>query len=284
MTASQIDYEAEYNNPARVPEYADIAQRFEQASEATRSQLAASAQLDVAYGAAPRQRYDLFQAAGENTAPLVVYIHGGVWQRGDRKDYSFVARELVANGIDVAIPSYTLCPEVTVAHIFGELRSFMRALYAKTRRHPVVVGHSVGGTMAAAMLATDWSKEADVPADLVRRAYAISGVFEVEPYVHTSYNRALGLTVEAARVVSPALWPAPATDSEIVAAVGGAESAEFIRQSRDLAAKWAAAGLTATFELIPEANHFTVLDPLARPESPMLRRIIALARSAPAAD
>ena len=103
MTADPaIDYEAEYNNRRRVPEYPEIAERWALLANAYR--LAADTELDQPYGARERQRYDLFHAADRAGAPLVVYIHGGYWQRGDRKDYSFVARELNANGVTVAGP------------------------------------------------------------------------------------------------------------------------------------------------------------------------------------
>jgi arylformamidase len=133
--------------------------------------------------------------------------------------------------------------------------------------------------MAGAMLATDWSKFDDVPSDLVRAAYAISGVFEVEPYVHTSYNAALGLTAEAAREVSPALWPAPPRGRMLVAAVGGAESYEFVRQSIDITSLWSNAGVTVDCVIIPGANHFTVVDELTRPDSGMLVRVDQLAHA-----
>ena len=99
-----------------------------------------TAELDIPYGPGIRNRYDLFRAGNRRMAtPLAVYIHGGVWQRGDRKDYSVVADALVARGVDVALPSYSLCPEVKVADIYEELRLFMRALWRKTGRRPVVV-------------------------------------------------------------------------------------------------------------------------------------------------
>jgi arylformamidase len=272
-----IDYETEYNNPRRVPENAEIGARWKAASDAARRDL--EAEFDVSYGPAERHRYDLFLAKGSSRdTPLAVYIHGGVWQRGDCKEYSFVVPELVARGVDVALPSYNLCPGTTVAAIFDEIRSFLRALWRKTGRRAVVVGHSVGGTMAAAMLATDWSQYDDVPDDLVRVAYAISGVFDVEPYVHTSYNVALGLTAEAARDVSPALWQPPPRGRILVAAVGGAESDEFVRQSIDITALWSDAGVTVECVIVPGANHFTVVDELTRANSGMLVRVDQLAR------
>jgi arylformamidase len=274
---AKVDYEAEYNNRVLVPDNGKYGARWADASAVTRATL--EAELDLPYGPGIRNRYDLFRTSRRRIGtPLAVYIHGGVWQRGDRKDYSVVANELVARGVDVALPSYTLCPEAKVADIFEELRAFLRALWRKTGRRPVVIGHSVGGNMAAAMLATDWSKLADVPDDLVPSAYAISGVFEVEPYVHTTYNVAVRINIEDARKVSPALWPAP-KGRTLVAAVGGAESREFVRQSIDIAGRWSAAGVKAECVIIPGGNHFSVVDELCRPDSAMLDRIVGLAEA-----
>jgi arylformamidase len=275
---AKVDYEAEYNNRVLVPDNGKYGARWADASAITRANL--DAELDLPYGPGIRNRYDLFRTARRSMAtPLAVYIHGGVWQRGDRKDYSVVANELVARGVDVALPSYTLCPEAKVADIFEELRAFLRALWRKTGRRPVVVGHSVGGNMAAAMLATDWSKLGDVPDDLVRCAYSISGVFEVEPYVHTTYNIAVRINVEEARKVSPALWQAP-KGRTLVAAVGGAESREFVRQSIDIAGRWSEAGVKAECVIVPGGNHFSVVDELCRPDSAMLDRVVGLAEAA----
>ncbi len=270
-----LDYEAEYNNRRRVPEHPGIAARWQAASAAYRQ--AARAELDQPYGAGERQRYDLFQA-GPATAPLVVYIHGGYWQRGDRKDNSFVARELNAAGIDVALPSYSLCPAVSVMQIVEELRLCLAALWAKTRKHPVVVGHSAGGHLTAAMLATDWSRIAGVPADLVRAGCPISGVFELAPLIATSINDLVGLDRPSAEAASPLLWPAPPKGSTMVAAVGGDESGEFHRQARIIAEAWAQAGLKTDYLPVPGTNHFTIVDELANPASALFGRVVALTR------
>ena len=275
--ADRIDYEAEYNNRLLVPDSAAYGARWADASAATRSTL--TAELDIAYGPGIRNRYDLFLTPRRGTqVPLAIYIHGGVWQRGDRKDYSCVADHLVARGIDVVLPSYTLGPEATVTQIFEEMRLFMRAVWGRLGRRPLVIGHSVGGTMAAAMLATDWSKLGDVPDDLVRAAYAISGVFELEPYVYTSYNKAIEMTAEEGRRLSPNVGPAP-KGRTLVAAVGGAESREFVRQSLDIATRWSAAGVKAECVVVPGANHFSIVDELLRPDSAMLDRCAGLARA-----
>ncbi|MCL4768123.1 MAG: alpha/beta hydrolase [Hyphomicrobiaceae bacterium] len=269
-----IDHESEYNNRRRVPEHPAIMAHWAAASARVRSSVAC--ELGQPYGPGPRHRYDLFGPAnGAPDGPLVVYIHGGYWQRGDRADFSFTAEALVALGATVALPSYTLCPDASVAGITDEIRRFLTSLWERLRRRPVVVGHSAGGHLAAAMIATDWA-QLGAPADLVRAGFAISGVFDLAPLIPTSLNEALRLTPEAAREASPLLWPPPSADRTFVAAVGDAESAEFLRQSREIVAAWSAAGLDAECMLVPGANHFTVVNELTRPDSPMIQRILHL--------
>jgi arylformamidase len=271
MTA--IDYEAEYNNRRRVPEHPEINARWQAASAAYRQ--VACADLDQSYGPAERHRYDLY-FAGNAKAPLVVYIHGGYWQRGDREEYAFLAQALNARGLDVALPSYSLCPAVSVMDIVGELRLCLAALWKKTGKHPLVVGHSAGGHLTAAMLAGDWSNVAGVPADLVRAGVAISGILDLAPLIPTSLNEALRLDAETARAASPLFWPPP-KGRALVAAVGGAESAEFLRQSRDIVAAWKPAGVACEYLEVPGANHFTVVDALANPNSALFATVAALA-------
>lgn len=273
-----VDLEIEYNNRLRVPTHAEFAARWAASSEAARNSLAC--ELDIAYGPGARQRYDLFVAARRGMAtPLVAFIHGGYWQRFDRKDFSFIAREILAHGIDVAVPSYTLCPEASIADIIFEMREFLRGLWQRTGRRPLVTGHSAGGHLAGAMLATDWSRIADVPDDLVRAAYSISGLFDLEPLIGTSLNEPLRLDPRSARHASPASWPPPPPIRTFIAAVGGLESSEFIRQSLDITSRWSAARVRAECVIVPGTHHFTVLEELARPDSAMLDRVVGLARA-----
>jgi arylformamidase len=273
---SHVDLEREYNNRLRVPDHPAIGARWQAASAVYRK--VARAELDIAYGPHERHRYDLFHAGDGAPEALAVYIHGGYWQRGDRTDFSFVARELNRQGVSVALPSYRLCPEVKVADIVEDIRAVLVALWQRAGLRAVVVGHSAGGHLAAAMLATDWQGRGSAPADLVRAGYALSGVFEVAPLIHTSINEPLQLDLATAQAVSPILWPAPATGRRFVAAVGGAESAEFQRQSLEIAATWAKAGVTAECVVVPGADHFSIVDEMSRPHGAMVHRIAELAR------
>jgi arylformamidase len=63
------------------------------------------------------------------------------------------------------------------------------------------------------------------------------------------------------------------------AVVGAQESSEFLRQSRTIAETWRQGMAMTRYEEIAGANHFTVVDPLADPDSTMTARVAALANS-----
>lgn len=88
-----------------------------------------------------------------------------------------------------------------------------------------------GGHLATMLLTCDWTAVApDLPADLVKAALSISGLYELEPLRHAPFLAAdLGLTAAAARRLSPAGMPAPR--GPLVTIVGADESEEFVRQA-----------------------------------------------------
>jgi arylformamidase len=272
-----VDYEVEYNNRARVPENPELMAGWARDAAAYREQ---RAPRRIAYGPGPRHVIDLFAAEGQNKAqsdaPLVVFIHGGYWQALDGSWFSHMARGLNAHGIGVAVPTYDLCPQVSVADIIMQMREAMREL-AELSGRLIVSGHSAGGHLAACMLATHWKAyDASLPSDLVRAAYAISGLFDLLPLVPTSINKALDLDEASARAASPLFWQPPAHGS-LDAVVGEAESAEYHRQSRSIVGAWGEAGIATQFGTVPAANHFTAIAPLADPASPMTLRLKELA-------
>jgi arylformamidase len=266
-----IDYEVEYNNRARVPENPALITGWAKDAAAYR---AIHAPRPISYGRGARHVIDFFP--GDGKGAIVVFIHGGYWQALDRSSFSHLAAGLNAHGVSVAIPSYDLCPHVTVDQIIGEMRTASREL-ARLGQPLVISGHSAGGHLAACLLATDWPAfDASLPANLVSAAYAISGLFDLSPLIGTSINEAMGLDQDAARAVSPLFWRAPARLS-LDAVVGENESAEFFRQSRTIVDLWGKANVATRFGNVPGANHFTAIAPLAEANSPMVLRLKQLA-------
>ena len=262
-------YDEQYNNRARVADSAAILQHWADASAQARTQLGGS--LDVAYGTDASERLDIFPTR-QPGAPVLVHIHGGYWRMLDKRDQSFVAPPFVDAGALVVVPNYALCPAVSVEQIALQMVQALAwvhrhaAAYGGDPSRIVVAGHSAGGHLAAMLLACDWKSVApDLPANLVRGALAISGVFDLEPLRHAPFLAPdLKLTAASARRLSPALMPAPR--GPLVALVGGDESPEFLRQNQLIAQAWGPATVRAC-EGVPGKNHMNVLNELAEPSS-----------------
>jgi arylformamidase len=276
-----VDYETEYNNRARVPEHPEIFARWTREAEDYRAEAlkAGRAELGLFYGDTPRQTVDLFFPASTVMAPVAIFVHGGWWRSLDASQFSQMARGLNANGVIVGVAGYDLCPNVGIGDIVAQIRRACVFMWQRYNRPLLLVGHSAGGHLAGAMVATDWpSLYPKAPADLVPAGYAISGVFDLAPLVGISINQDLKLDAASARELSPLYWPVQ--PGRIFDAVcGGLESDEFKRQSRVLAETWERSGAKTRFEAIPGTNHFTVIDALADPQSAMTARVTELVRA-----
>ena len=71
----------------------------------------------------------------------------------------------------------------------------------------------------------------------------------------------------------------PFAAGQFVAAAGGNESNEFIRQAHDFAKAWTGSAVKCESYIVPGADHFTIVDELVRPGSPMLERVVAMANA-----
>ena len=151
-------------------------------------------------------------------------------------------------------------------------------LWKKFGKRIMVSGHSAGGHLAACMVATDWKAlHAGAPADLAPAGYAISGLYDLAPLLHLATNADFKLDEAEARRISPLFWPL-VRGKVLDAVVGGAESSEFLRQSKIIADDWRERGAQTRYEAIPGMNHFTICDPLTDANSAMTKRLAELAK------
>jgi arylformamidase len=274
----ELDLEAEYDNRARVPEHQQIFDQWTRDAAAYRERASAEkrATLGLRYGPGARQTIDIFRAATGASAPLALFIHGGWWRSLAASQFSHMAAGLNTRGITVAVAGYDLCPQVTIATIIDQMRQACAFLWRRFGRPMMVYGHSAGGHLAGAMLATDWTAlDPTMPARLVPAAFSVSGVFDLTPLVEISVNQDLRLDAAEARRVSPLYWPAP-TGTTFDSLVGALESSEFLRQARVIADAWGAAGVATHSATIADKNHFTVCDALSDPKSAMVERLVEL--------
>ena len=275
-----IDYEVEYNNRARVPEHPQIFERWVRDGAAYRDEATkeARAEIGLKFGASPRQTIDLFKPKGDQSGPLVLFIHGGYWRSLEPSSFSQMARGMNAHGVTVAVSGYDLSPQVSIGQIIEQTQTACLFLWKRLGQRIMVSGHSAGGHLAACMVATDWKAlDQTAPAELAPIGYAISGLFDLAPLMHLATNADFKLDAAEARRVSPLFWPL-VRGKVLDAVVGGDESSEFLRHSKSVADDWRERGAITRYEALPGLNHFTICDPMTDPGSAMTKRLVELAK------
>lgn len=257
-----------YNNRMRVPDHGDYFTRWAAQSALVRQHL--PCERDIAYGDDPRERLDAFHAPRKG-APLVVFIHGGYWKALDKSHHSFLAAAFHEAGAAVVVPNYAFCPRVTIPQITLQVaRATAWAWRNASRvgadpRRITVIGHSAGGHMAAMMMACAWNVfDKDLPAVLVKSAMGVSGLYDLEPLMHTpSLQEVLRITPEQVHSASPARLPRPAK-GRFYSVVGGQESGEYLRLNRLIQQAWGRERVPVATS-VAGLNHFSILDALAKP-------------------
>lgn len=257
-----------YANTDYIPDAASYLDRWEIEARQFREVEAAigRARLNTPYGPGERHRFDLFHPAGKAEG-LVVFIHGGYWRRFDRSLWSHFTAGCSARGWAVAVPSYSLAPDVRIAEITKEVARAIEAAAGFVRGPIRVTGHSAGGHLAARMLCTDVALSEDVRAR-IERVVPISPVTDLRPLLETTLNETLNLDEAEALAESPALLPRH--DVPVTVWVGAEERPAFLDQARWLAEAW-----NLPWRVAPGRHHFDILDDLREAESPIVRSLLS---------
>ncbi|EJN10606.1 esterase/lipase [Bradyrhizobium sp. YR681] len=255
-TLSQEERNAAYDNNGAVKNSAALIAERNETSGRLRGTL--KSHLDLPYGERANNKIDLYPAARPD-APCLVFLHGGYWQRNSRELFAMLVEGVAAHGWSVAIPGYSLAPEVSLTDIVAEIPRALDWLAAHGASHgiagPVVLsGWSAGAHLAAMAL--------DHPR--VHAGLALSGVYDLAPIRDTGLNNALKLTEEEIARLSPLRLPV--TNKRLDIAYGSNELPALVCDSIDLHEKRMAAKAPGRLIPVEGADHFTILEALRRPD------------------
>ena len=234
----------------------------------------------MAYGDLPVETLDIFPAERPG-APILLMIHGGYWYSLDKHHDSFVAEGCRPHGVATVVINYGLAPDYRMDEIVRQNRAAAAWVWRNaasfggdpSRIH--ALGQSAGGHLAAMLLATDWPAfGADLPADLVKSAVSISGIYDLEPIRLCYLNDKVGMDETEARRNSPVEQHYPVA-APLMLVSGDIESQEYERQAEAMAALWEAHGYPLGRLALPGYNHFTMADQLREPNSELTRAVMA---------
>jgi arylformamidase len=285
MDYDQVELDASYDQVSYEPLIAQVAQRLASNSEATRARIGAPQR--VQYGPTEIEKLDIYRTS-RAAAPVFVYIHGGIWQRGAAKDAGFAAEMFVNAGAH-----YVALDFVAVQVAGGDLA----AMAAQVRRGIAWVyknaetfggdperiyigGHSSGGHLCGVALVTDWRNEFGIPNTAVKGGLCMSGMYDLAP-VRLSWRRNyVNFTDAMVEAMSPQRH-LDRLNAPIMVSYGSFETPDFQRQSRDFAAAVRAAGKAVTLIEALNYAHLEMAETLGNPYGPNGRAALALMQLAP---
>ena len=253
---SQGDRDLGLNNGVHVPGSAELVAGWDRRSAEMRA--CYSGHLDLRYGPRERNRIDFFKVADK--APTLLFIHGGYWQTRAKETFALFAEGPMAHGINVALTGYTLAPEATLDEIVAEIHAGIDLLVERLpdlsgdAKGIVVSGWSAGGHLTSMALSHPH----------VKAGMAISGIYDLEPIRASYLNVKLGLDEAMSRRNSP-MAQAGGVKKPLSLVAGDAELSLLRKQTADFAGHRAKYGLPVTYEEIPGANHFTIMNEMMSP-------------------
>lgn len=269
------DWDNAYSNGANIAGGSAWPDAWVEPAKAYREKMLAAsrAELNLRYGERPRNVYDLFLPEGAPRG-LIVFIHGGYWQSLDNSYWSNLATGPIAHGYAVAMPTYTLCPDVYISDIVKEVAAAISTLAERFDGPVHITGHSAGGHLVSRMV----SATSPLPSNVRSRignTVSISGVHDLRPLMRLKLNERLRITPEEAQVESPVLLE-PGPNTRLFCWVGGNERAEFLRQNDLLANIWTGLGAETGAYAEPDKHHFTVPDGLIDPNHGLTRTLLGV--------
>jgi len=269
LDMDQKELDDAYDQAVWAPNREHIAERRRLASERTIARNGAPER--ASYGPTEIEKLDIYKTKRAN-APVMIFIHGGAWKGGTAKDSAYMSEMYLAAGANFVIPDFvwvqnaggslmTMADQVrrAVAWVYKNAASFggdPNRLY--------VSGHSSGGHLGGCVVITDWQKDFGLPADIVKGALLISGMYDLKAVrlskrsKYVNFDDATEEALSAQRHIDKINMP-------LVVAHGTLETPEFQRQSREFAAAVKAAGKPIEFFVGEGFNHFEIQETMANP-------------------
>jgi acetyl esterase/lipase len=233
---------------------------------------------DVAYGEHARQKLDVYAPVdGQGPWPVVVFVHGGSWQTGNKNPYTFLGRAFAAQGFLTLVINYRLFPEDAYPAFVDDTALALRWARDNAKQFGgdgekiFAIGHSAGGyNVAQAVLTGDVPKLRGVvamaaPLDFLPLDSPVTiKVFENVPNLPDTQP------VNHARADAPPFLILHGRDDKTV----------FLKNSQSLDRALNAAGAQSTLKVYDGVSHAGIMLALSKPlrSTPVLDDVVRFMR------
>ncbi len=144
-----------------------------------------------------RQALDVYSPKGAKNLPVVVWVHGGGWQAGDKTDVQIKPRVFMDKGFVFVSANYRLLPGVDMATVVRDVAKAIRWVHDHIAEHGgdpktlLVMGHSAGAQLAALICTDDrYLKAEGLSLAVVKGCVPVDGdTFDVPAIIETAETR-----------------------------------------------------------------------------------------------
>ncbi len=227
---------------------------------------------DIAYGEGERNKLDIYLPARAHDAPVIVFIHGGGWNDGDKAQYKFVGAALAKEGWIAVLPSYRLYPDVKYpafvedgARAVAWARAHARE-YGGNPDHLYLMGHSAGAQIALMLaLNSEYLAAVGGSPSWFHGVIGLAGPYDFLPFTRGYMNDLFGPPPQfaASQPINYVTANAPPT----LLIHGLKDTTVYPKNTVNLEAALVAAGTRSTAKYYEKAGHsdlIAALSPLAR--------------------
>ncbi len=149
---------------------------------------------NIAYGELARQKLDIYIPTNKATSnhkklmPVVLFIYGGSWDSGEKKDYLFAAEAFTSKGYLTVIPDYRLFPEVKFPAFIDDAALASKwvkshiAEYGGDPDNVFIIGHSAGAHITLMLdLNTEYLARVNLKPDAFKGYIGLAGPYDFLP-------------------------------------------------------------------------------------------------------
>jgi arylformamidase len=235
-----------------------------------------------------RQTLDVYAPADAKNQPVVFWIHGGGWRRGDKSTVQRKPRAFTEQGFVFASTNYRFAPVVTVKEMTGDIAKSIRWVHEHAREFGgdpdaiIVMGHSAGAHLAALICTDDrYLKAEGLSLSIVKGCVPVDvSVYDIPKRLKDSgaeppaaMKEVFGEGEEGHRDLSPVTHVAKGKQIPAFLVLHVADRPETKAQSHWFADQLQAAGVSAKVVAAEGKNHGTINADLGLPDDPSTKAV-----------
>lgn len=221
------------------------------------------------YGPDARNVLDVYAPPNARKAPVVLFVHGGSWEGGDKSGHKFVGESLARAGYVTGVMNYRLAPKNRYPAYIQDTAVALRWMRDNATRFGghadslFVMGHSAGAFNAVEAVVNErWLREAGVPIRAVRGVIGIAGPYSYD--FRSLASRTAFPEGSTPDEVMPDRHVRPDAPPHLLL-VAENDRTVYPQNAINMEAALNKAGVPVTRTVLPRVNHITIAAALARP-------------------